>query len=91
MIKALKGGRKQEKFCLWTLANMHVSGVLPNVGHWSCIASCTQVLSPYQGHKALEVRDCSLFISGVRETGTASVLFVSLWCFVYGGQLPSKC
>lgn len=57
--------------------------MLPNV---CCIASRMQALSPYQGRKSFEVRDCTLFIFEVRETGTGSVLFASLQCFSYGGH-----
>lgn len=87
-----KSGREQGKFCLWILADTHVSVLFPNMWHWACIASCTQVLSPYHGFKFLEVRDCDVFILGVKETGTGSVLFACLSCFAYGGRLcPSEC
>lgn len=52
-----------------------MSLLLPNICY---IASCPQALSPYHGCKSLEVRDCAVFISEVREIGTGSVFFVSL-------------
>lgn len=88
MIKTLKDEREPGKFYFRTLADTHVSTLLPNV---CCIASRAQTLSPYHGCKSLEVRDCAVLNLEVRETGTRSVFFASLHCISYGGQCPSKC